>query len=59
MSKKPTPEALAEERDDVMRLLIATPPKAHKDEPKRRGSPTPIGKLIANAHKDAKKRDKA
>lgn len=47
------------ERDEVMRRLIATPPKAQKDEPKRRPSPMPIGKLIRDADRANKKSDKA
>lgn len=53
-----TEEEIARRRDDVLRNMIATPPKAQKSEPKRRPSPEPIGRLIKDAD-DRRKRDKA
>lgn len=52
-----TDDEVAAERDEVMRRMIATPPKAHKDEPKRRPSPEPIGRLIKDAD-EKRKRDR-
>lgn len=54
----PKKDDIAEERDAVMRQLINTPPKPLKDEPKRRPTPTPIGRLIRDAQDANKKRDK-
>lgn len=58
MTKKPHDADVSAERDEVMRRLIATPPKAQRDEPKRRASPEPIGRLIKEAD-EKRKRDKA
>lgn len=57
MGKK-TDDDIERVRDEVIRRMIATPPKAHKDEPKRRPSPEPIGRLIKDAD-EKRKRDKA
>lgn len=54
---KPTKDIEAQ-RDEIVRRMIATPPKAHKEEPKRRPSPEPIGRLIKEAD-EKRKRDKA
>lgn len=39
VEKKPdkelSPEQIARRRDDTMRRMFATPPKPHKDEPKK------------------------
>ncbi len=51
-------DRLSEERDEVIRRMIATPPKAQKAVPKRRPSPEPIGRLIKDAD-EKRKRDKA
>jgi hypothetical protein len=54
----PKDDDLSKRRDEVIKRMIATPPKAHKDEPSRKPKPTPIGTLIAKASAN-KKRDKA
>lgn len=46
-------------RDEVIRRLIATPPRTQKNKPKRRRLPKPIGRLIADPDAAKKKRDKA
>lgn len=51
-------DGVASKRDEVIRRMIATPPKAHKEEPKRRPAATPIGRLIKDAD-EKRKRDKA
>ncbi|HEX8901248.1 hypothetical protein [Vitreimonas sp.] len=53
-----TDDEIERQRDEVMRRMIDMPPKAHKDEPKRRASPEPIGRLIKDAD-EKRKRDKA
>jgi hypothetical protein len=34
-------DELARRRDEVIRAMIATPPRKHKDEPKKRARPKP------------------
>lgn len=51
-------DKIADERDEVVKRMIATPPKTHKEEPKRRPQPEPIGRLIKEAD-EKRKRDKA
>lgn len=48
----------ARKRDDVMKRLIATPPSALKDEPKRRSAPSPAVRQLPKRRTN-KKRDKA
>ncbi len=60
MSRQSDPDKadIAARRDEVLRRMISTPPKAHKEEPKRRAPPEPIGRLIKDAD-EKRKRDKA
>jgi len=37
----PPDDDIDQQRDEVIKRMIATPPKAHKDEPKRRATPSP------------------
>jgi len=57
MTKKRN-DPIATQRDDVMRRLIATPPKALKDEPKRRPVRAPEVTQLPKRRTN-KKRDKA
>ncbi len=41
MSKPPQDDLIARQRDEVIKRMIATPPKTHKEEPKRRPTPSP------------------
>jgi hypothetical protein len=49
---------IARQRDEVIRRMIATPPKAHKSEPKRRLTPSPEVRQLPKRRTN-KKRDKA
>ncbi len=44
-----TPEEIAARRDEVLRRMIATPPKPHKDEPPKRASTAKRKKQKAKA----------
>lgn len=48
----------ARQRDEVIKRMIATPPKAHKDQPKRRPTPSPEVRQLPKRRTN-KKRDKA
>lgn len=58
MGKSQDEDDVARQRDDVIKRLIATPPKGHKDEPKRRPSGVPGAKQLPK-HRTNRKRDKA
>jgi len=52
--KRPEPDALPDEevakrRDEVLRRMIATPPKPHKDEPPKRAGTAKRRKQKAKA----------
>lgn len=49
---------VARQRDGVIKRLIATPPKTHKEEPKRRPTGAPQFKQLPKRRTN-KKRDKA
>lgn len=46
------------QRDETIKRMIATPPKALKDEPKRRKTPSPEVRQLPK-RRTKKKRDKA
>jgi hypothetical protein len=54
----PDEKAVARQRDEVIKRMIATPPKTHKQEPKRRPTPSPDVRQLPK-HRTNKKRDKA
>jgi hypothetical protein len=58
MSKPPPEDDIARERDEVIKRMIATPPKTHKSEPKRRLTPSPEVRRLPKRRTN-KKRDKA
>jgi hypothetical protein len=58
MAKPPADDDIARQRDDVIKRMIATPPKRLKDEPKRRPSGIPGTKQLPKRRTN-KKRDKA
>lgn len=51
-------DEVARARDEVIRRLHAMPPKRHKDEPKRRLTPSPEVRQLPKRRTN-KKRDKA
>jgi hypothetical protein len=51
-------EAVARKRDEVIKRMIATPPKTHKQEPKRRQTPSPGVRQLPKRRTN-EKRDKA
>lgn len=46
-------------RDDVIRRMIATPPKLHKDELKRRPTPQPGTRQLAKHRTNKPRKSKA
>ena len=58
MAKSSEDEINRQREDEVMKRLIATPPKALKDEPKRRGAASPEVRQLPKRRTN-KKRDKA
>jgi hypothetical protein len=50
---------IAKKRDAVMRRLIAMPPKSHKDEPKRRPTPSPKVRQLPKRVRNRKRTDEA
>jgi hypothetical protein len=55
---KNSDDEIDRQRDEVVKRLIATPPKPLKDEPKRRPSPAPGVRQLPKKRTN-KKRDKA
>lgn len=51
-------DKISKQRDEVLRRMIAMPPRAHKDEPRRRLTASPKVRKLAKRRTN-KKRDKA
>lgn len=49
---------VARQRDETIKRMIATPPKTHKEEPKRRLTPSPEVRQLPKRRSN-KKRDQA
>jgi hypothetical protein len=58
MTNPPDDEEISRQRDETIKRMIATPPKSHKDEPKRRPTRSPVVRDLPK-HRTNKKRDKA
>jgi hypothetical protein len=58
MTKNSSDDEIARQRDETIKRMIATPPKTHKDEPKRRPTPSPEVRQLPKRRTN-KKRDKA
>lgn len=59
--KKPTngdDEDVAQRRDEVIKRMIATPPKTHKEEPKRRPTPSPEVRQLPKRRSNKKRSEK-
>lgn len=57
MAKPPTDDEVARQRDEVIKRLIATPPKALKDESKRRPTRSPEVRQLPKRRTNKKRQE--
>jgi hypothetical protein len=59
MPKDPDQDEIAKRRDEVLRRMIAMPKRTHKDEPKRRLTPSPKVRQLAKRRTNKKSAKKS